>query len=300
MNSGETWDFEIVGRPRSTPGQAPSGSIRKVGGEYFKTLGITLRRGRLFREGDRVGAPRVVIVNDAFVRAYFAGVDPIGQGIIRHGDTLGVIGVVRDVAIGRVEDAVPPTWYVPVAQESAGFMRVAVRTTRDDSEFFPQLSTALGAIDPNAAVVEPVSMADLVNRSSSVFARRFPVMLIGAFAAMALVLALVGIYGVVSYSVGQQRRELGIRMALGADARGIIGLFLRRTAATAMVGAVAGIVAAIVSARFVAGLLYGVAPSDPVTYVGASLLLGAASLVATLIPAMRAARVDPAITLRSE
>jgi len=300
MNAGETWDFEIVGRPHSLPGQAPTGSIRKVGGDYFNTLGISLRRGRLFNSGDTEHAPRVVIVNDAFVRAYFPGVDPIGQGIIRRRDTLRVVGVVHDVAIGKVEDPVPPTWYVPVAQESAGFMRVAIRTTRDDAELFTRLSTMLGAIDANAAVVEPASMEDLVNRSSSVFARRFPLILIGAFAAMALLLALVGIYGVVSYSVGQQRRELGIRMALGADARGVVGLFLRRSAVVAMIGAVAGIVVAIVSARFVAGMFYGVRPSDPLTYVGASLLLGVASLAATFIPAMRASRVDPTVTLRAE
>ena len=300
MNAGETWDFEIAGHPASAPGQRPSGSIRKVGGEYFKTLGVALRRGRLFGDGDRPGGPKVVIVNEAFVRSYFPDVDPIGQGIIRHQDTLRVVGVVHDVAIGKVEDPVPPTWYIPLAQDPPGFMRVAMRTTHDDSDVFAELSSALGTIDPNAALVEPVTMEALVNRSSSVFARRFPLILIGSFAAMALVLALVGIYGVVSYGVGQQRRELGIRLALGADARGVVALFLRRSALMATVGAGAGITAAIVSARLVAGMLYGVAPSDPVTYVGAAVLLGAASLAATLIPALRAARVDPSSTLRSE
>ena len=300
LNAGETWDFEIAGRPLSAPGQRPSGSIRRVGGEYFNTLGIALRRGRLFTDGDRAGGPRVVIVNDAFVRRYLPGVDPIGQGIIRNRDTLRVVGVVRDVAIGKVEDPAPPTWYVPLAQDPPGFIRVAMRTTRDDPEVFARLSSAVATIDPNAAVVEPVTMEDLVNRSSSVFARRFPLILIGSFAAMALVLALVGIYGVVSYGVGQQRRELGIRMALGADARGVVALFLRRSALMATIGAVAGIAAAIVSARLVAGMLYGVAPSDPVTYVGAAALLGLAAIAATLIPALRAARVDPTLSLRSE
>ena len=300
MNAGETWDFEIAGRPSSAPGQRPSGSIRKVGGDYFKTLGIALRRGRLFTDGDRGDAPKVVIVNEAFVRSYFPAVDPIGQGIIRNRDTIRVVGVVHDVAIGKVEDPVPPTWYIPFTQDPPGFMRVAVRTTRDDADLFPQLSAALGLIDPNAAVVEPVTMEALVNRSTSVFARRFPLILIGAFAVMALVLALVGIYGVVSYAVSQQRRELGIRMALGADARGVVGLFLRRSAWMAVMGASAGIAAAVVSARLVAGMLYGVAPSDPVTYVGAAVLLGSASLAATLIPALRAARVDPVFALRAE
>ena len=300
MNAGETWDFEIAGRPASPPGQRPSGSIRKVGGDYFKTLGIALRSGRLFTDGDRPGGPKVVIINESFVRNYFANVDPIGQGIIRRRDTLRIVGVVRDVAIGKVEDPVPPTWYIPLTQDPPGFMRVTMRTTRDDSDVFAELSNVLGAIDPNAAVVEPVTMAALVNRSSSVFARKFPFILIGSFAVMALVLALVGIYGVVSYGVSQQRRELGIRMALGADARGVVGLFLRRSASMAGIGAIAGIAAAVVSARLVAGMLYGVAPSDPTTYVGAAVLLGGASLSATLIPALRAARVDPTSTLRAE
>jgi predicted permease len=300
MNSGETRDFEIAGRPPSPPGQTPSGSIRRIGGEYFKTLGISLRRGRLFSDGDGPGAPHVIVVNEAFVRAYFPGVDPIGQAIVRRRDTLRVVGVVRDVAIGKIEDPVPPTWYIPMAQDPPDFMRVAVRTTRENSDLYAQLSNALGTIDPNAAVVEPVTMEALVNRSSSVFARRFPLILIGAFAAMALVLALVGIYGVVSYAVSQQRRELGIRLALGADARGVVGLFLRRSAWMAIIGAVAGISAAFISARLVGGMLYGVAPGDPVTYVSAAVLLGTASLAATLIPALRAARVDPVFALRAE
>jgi putative ABC transport system permease protein len=300
MNAGETRDFEIVGRPAAPAGQTPTGTIRRIGGEYFKTLGIALRRGRLFTDGDDAHAPRVIIINEAFASTYFPGVDPIGQGIIRRKDTLRVVGVVRDVAIGKLEDPVPPTWYIPMAQDPPDFMRVAVRTGRDDPEIFAQLKNALGGIDPNAAVVEPVTMEALVNRSPSVFARRFPLVLIGSFAVMALVLALVGIYGVVSYAVGQQRRELGIRMALGADARGVVGLFLRRSAWMALIGAGAGIAAAVVSARLVAGMLYGVGPTDPVTYVGAAVLLGTASLAATLIPALRAARVDPVFALRAE
>jgi predicted permease len=300
MNAGETWDFEIAGRPPSAPGQRPSGSIRQIGGDYFKALGIALRRGRIFTDGDRAGSPRVVIVNDAFVRVFFPNVDPIGQGIVRGRDTLRIVGVVRDVAIGKVEDPVPPTWYVPLAQNPREFMRIAIRTTRDDSEIFSQLSNALGAIDANAAVVEPVAMEDLVNRSSSVFARRFPLILIGAFAGMALLLALVGIYGVVSYAVSQQRRELGIRMALGADARGVVAIFLKRSTMVAAIGAGVGIVAALASARLAAGMFYGVAPSDPLTYLGAAVLLGAAALAATLVPALRATRVDLAVTLRAE
>jgi predicted permease len=300
MNAGETWEFEIAGRPRPAPGQRPSGSIRRIGGDYFAALGIALRRGRLFTDGDRAGSPRVVIINEAFVRYYFPGVDPIGQGIIRIRDTLRVVGVVRDVAIGKVEDPVPPTWYIPFAQDPPGFMRVAVRTTRDESDLFAQLSSAVGTIDPNAAVVEPVTMEALVNRSSSVFARRFPLILIGAFAAMALVLALVGIYGVVSYGVSQQRRELGIRMALGARPSSVVALVMRHGAIMAALGILTGLLVARLLVRFVASFLFGVRPGDPLTYASVAVVLALAAVVATLVPARRATRVDPALALRSD
>jgi predicted permease len=300
MNAGETWDFEIAGRPHSLPGQAPSGSIRWVAGDYFTTLGIALQRGRLFSDADRADGPRTVIINDALARQYFAGMNPLGQFILRNNDSLRIVGVVRDVPIGRIEDKVPPTWYVPMPQAPQGFMRIAIRTNQPNSNLVRQLSSALTSIDPNAAVVDPAMMADILTRSSSVFLRRFPLLLIGTFAATALVLALVGIYGVVSYSVGQQRRELGIRLALGADARSVIALFLRRSAWMAMLGAATGIGAAALAGRFVSGMLYGVEAGDPVTYTAAALLLGAAALAATFIPALRAARVDPTITLRAE
>jgi len=254
----------------------------------------------LFTDGDRAGAPLSVIVNEALVRQYFAGMNPLGQLILRGRDSLRVVGVVRDVPIGKLEDKVPPTWYVPMAQAPQGFMRIAIRADRSDPNVLRQLSGALESIDPNAAVVDPVTMSDLLTRSPSVFTRRFPLLLIGTFAVTALVLALVGIYGVVSYSVGQQRRELGIRLALGADARSVIALFLRRSAWMAALGAAVGIAAAVLAGRFISGMLYGVEASDPVTYTGTALLLSVAALAATLVPALRAARVDPTITLRAE
>ena len=300
LNGGETWDFAIGGRPPAEPGKNPTGSIRWVGGNYFETLGIALKRGRLFAAADDARAPRVVIVNEALATLYFPGVDPLGQMILRGNDSLRIVGVVGNVPIAKLEDRSIATWYVPLAQAPQGFMRIAVRGTRPSGDLIREISAELGVIDPNGAVLDPVTMDDLLTRSPSVFMRRFPLLLGGMFAITALMLALVGIYGVVSYSVGQRERELGIRLALGADPRSVIALFLRHSAWMAALGTVVGVGGALLATRFVAGMLYGVQSSDPVTYVAVASTLAAAALAATLIPAMRATRVDPTITLRSE
>jgi predicted permease len=300
FNGGETWDFGIAGRPPAEPGKSPSGSIRWVGGDYFVTLGIRLKRGRLFGTADDAAAARVVIINEALASSYFPGADPIGQMILRGNDSLRVVGVVGNVPMAKLEDMSVAAWYVPLSQAPQGFMRIAVRGTRPTADLTRELSTALGTIDPNGAVLDPVTMDDLLTRSPSVFTRRFPLLLGGMFAVTALVLALVGIYGVVSYSVGQRERELGIRLALGADPRNVIALFLRHSARMAVIGTIVGVGGALIATRFVAGLLYGVGPSDPATYAAVAALLGAAALVAAFIPALRATRVDPTIALRAE
>ena len=300
LNGGETWDFTIGGRPPSEAGKSPTGSIRWVGGDYFRTLGIALKSGRLFDANDDARAPKVVIINEALARRYFPGVNPLGQVIIRVADSLRIVGVVGNVPIAKLEDPSVPVWYVPMPQAPQGFMRIAIRGTRPNADLLRELSMALGTIDPSAAVVDPATMDELLTRSPSVFSRRFPLLLVGVFGATALVLALIGIYGVVSYSVGQRRRELGIRLALGADPRNVIGLFLRHSAWLAALGTAIGVGAALIGTRFVSGMLYGVAASDPVTYVAVAALLSAAALSATCIPALRGTRVDPTIALRSE
>ena len=271
-----------------------------MGGDYFETLGIPLKRGRLFAASDDWRAPRVVIINESLAAQYFPGIDPLGQLILRSGDSLRVVGVVGNVPVAKLEDRSIATWYVPLAQMRHGFMRIAVRGTRPSGDLIREVSTALAAIDPGGAVLDPSTMDDLITRSPSVFTRRFPLLLGGLFAVTALVLALVGIYGVVSYSVGQRQRELGIRLALGADPRNVIALFLRHSARLAALGTVVGVGGALLATRFVAGMLYGVQTSDPVTYVVVAAMLSAAALAATFVPALRATRVDPTITLRSE
>lgn len=256
--------------------------------------------GRAFGRGDDAAAPKVAIVNRAFARAYFDRVDGVGQSLIDGRDTARIVGVVADVPIGKLEDKVPPTLYVPFAQDGDIFMRMVIRTTRDEPEIGAQLQALVHRLEPNAAIVQLTSMDALVTDSDSVFLRRFPLLLVGSFAATALTLAIIGIYGVVSYSVAQRTREMGIRMALGADPRNLVALVVLEGGRMAVLGIAVGVIAAILLARLVAGLLYGVASSDPATYVAVSFLLALVAIAATIVPARRATLVDPALALRAD
>jgi predicted permease len=300
LEPGEGREFEIAGHPAAEPGHLPSANYRAVHGDYFGALGISLERGRVFQRSDDAGAPRVVVINHTLAQRYFSGADPIGAMLVRGRETARIVGVVGDVVISNVDAPVPPTFYAPFAQDPGPFLRVVVRTTRDNAATVGELRAAMGSIDPGAALVDPATMDEVLARSQSVFLRRFPLLLAGAFAATTLALAVIGIYGVVSYSVGQRRRELGIRMALGAESRRVMALVMRHAAWMAGTGTMLGIIAALFAARLLGGLLYGVRPTDPTTYASVALLLALVAVGAALLPARRATRVDPAITLRAE
>ena len=179
-------------------------------------------------------------------------------------------------------------------------MSVAIRSRRDVGDLSRELNRIVEQAAPGAGVIHPVAMDQLITESSSVFIRRFPLLLIGAFAGATLVLALIGVYGVVSYSVAQRTRELGIRVALGAQSSSLVMLVVRHAAWMAIAGVTIGIVAALVLGRFVSGMLYGVGARDPATLTLVALTLGIAAVGATIIPARRATRVDPAIALQAE
>jgi putative ABC transport system permease protein len=179
-------------------------------------------------------------------------------------------------------------------------MAIAVRTSLDVDQVSRALRQTIGALEPAAAITPPTSMETLITESPSVFMKRFPLFLVGAFALTALVLAVVGIYGVVSYSVAQRRREMGIRMALGAQPGSLLSLVMRHGAWMALFGIILGVVAARLLGRFAESMLFGVTPSDPLTYGSVAALLALVAVAATIVPARRATRVDPALALRSE
>ena len=301
LDWGNSVGFDIVGRAPSLPGQEPTASYRDADPGYFSTLRIPVIDGRAFRAGDDARAPLAGVVNRAFANAYFAGASPVGQAIVYSGaDTVHIVGLVGDVPIGNLEDKIPPTLYLPFAQDAEIFMQVAVRTTGDPAAIGGTIPRVVASVDPRVAVTPAVTMDRLLAQSTSIFMRRFPLLLIGVFAIATLLLALVGIYGVVSYAVANRTRELGIRLALGAPPSSVGGLIVRHGVRMAAAGVVIGVAAALLLGRFVAGMLYGVSAHDPISLEVVALLLGGAAIAATLLPARRASRVDPATALRAE
>ncbi|HEY4129978.1 MAG TPA: ABC transporter permease [Gemmatimonadaceae bacterium] len=300
LDFGNSLIFDVVGQPKPEPGFEPSASFRGTMGNYFAALGIPLVSGRLFDARDQTNGPMTAIVNRALVKAYFGNVDPIGQRLYGFGDTATIIGVVGDVPIGGIEDKIPPTLYFASSQYVESAMAIAIRTSAGVDETGRALRSAVATVDPAAAVTRINRMTDLISQSPSVFMRRFPLYLLGAFAVTALILAIVGIYGVVSYSVAQRTREMGIRMALGASPSSLLTLVMKHGGWMAGAGIVVGVGGSLLAGRFAGKLLYGVAPSDPTTYLMVAFALAAVAIGATLLPARRATRVDPTVALRAE
>ncbi len=300
LDFGTSTGFLIAGQPVPLPADVPTASYREVSTDYFRALKIPLARGRMFGASDDQSAPAVAVVNRAFVAAYFGTRNPIGQLLIQGKDTAHIVGVVGDVPIGNLEDKIPPTLYVSFAQSPEPAMAVVVRTAAPVDQAARSMRQVLASLDPSAAITPVTSMDDLIATSPSVFMRRFPLYLVGAFALTALLLAVVGIYGVVSYSVAQRTREMGIRMALGAEPRALVSLVMAHGGAMAAGGIVAGVIGSLALGRFAAKMLYGVQPSDPVTYVIVAFVLAVVAIGATIIPARRATKVDPALALRAD
>ncbi len=300
LDWGNSVGFDIVGQPPYEPGKEPTASYRSASSGYFSALEIPMSRGRDFDAGDGVAhAPRVAVVNKAFAEAYFTDGNAVGHTVVM-GDSIRIVGQVGDVPIGNVDEHIPPTIYLPFSQDPETYMSMAIRSRRDVGDLSRELNRVVEQMAPGAGVIHPVAMDQLITESASVFMRRFPLLLIGAFAAATLVLALVGVYGVVSYSVTQRTRELGIRVALGAQTRSLVLLVVRHGAWMAFAGVTIGIAAALVLGRFVAGMLYGIGARDPATLAFVGLVLGAAAVAATIVPARRATKVDPAVALQSE
>ncbi|HEY4217969.1 MAG TPA: ABC transporter permease [Gemmatimonadaceae bacterium] len=300
LDFGNSLGFDIIGQPLPAPGKEPTASYRQTDAGYFTAAGIPVLRGRGFTNGDVAGAPSVVVVNQTLAKAYFGDVDPVGQRIYGFGDTAMVVGVVGDVPIGGIDQTIPPTLYMSFAQDPEENMAVVVRTSLPPESSARAMRGVLTTIDRSAAITNVAMMTDVIGNSPSVFLRRFPLYLVGAFALTALALAIVGIYGVVSYSVAQRTREMGIRMALGAPASSLVRLVVRHGGWMVIAGIAIGTVGALVAGRAASSMLYGVAPSDPLTYVAVTAVLAVVAVAATMVPARRATKVDPSVALRSE
>jgi putative ABC transport system permease protein len=299
--------FTIVGRPVGDPGQRPGAGFNMVTPEYFKTFGIPIQRGRAFTEQDSSSAPRVAIVNDAFVRQYLAGLDPLKTRIVveqllpgetRLGEAVEwqIVGVYRAVR-NRGPRGDFPEIDVPFAQSPWPGASLGVRTSSSDPESIRNAIAAIVAkLDPDLPIADVRTMEQIVYERLAF--DRFQAVLFGAFAGVALLLAALGIYGVMSFTVVQRTHEIGLRMALGAGRDQVLRQILREGLATALVGIAIGSVGAYLVGRGMRGMLFGVGAIDPLAFsMVAGLLLGA-SILACCIPAMRAASVDPMTALR--
>jgi predicted permease len=300
LRGGSMASLAIDGRPQPE-GKLPEIGYQPVSDDLFRALGMTLKRGRTFHPGDNSNAPRVVILSEGLARAFWPNADPIGARI-RLGPNpeepwSTIVGIVGDVRVGVAGDA-RPTAYVSSRQDHWGGADVVVRTTGDPMALLPAVRREMKALDATLPVGSPASMKDV--RSSRLADRRLPMQLMTAFALLALTLAAVGVYGVMAYSVAARTREIGVRVALGAQPRDVFGMVLRQGLRAAVVGLTLGLLGAAALGRVLTKLLYGVTPTDALTFVAVAAVLLAVALAACFIPARRAVRVDPLEALRSE
>ena len=295
--------FHIQDHPLANDADAPDVDRYSVSPDYFQVLDIPLKRGRLFTDGDRKGTPLVALISESCARTLFPNQDPIGKHIQiggRHDDKewMTIVGVVGDVQQYGLDQPSNMAAYIPLAQDLSFGYNVAVRTTGDPRRMEQTVRQAFLSADNTQPVFHVRPLEDYV--AESLAARRFTLMLLGLFGGLALVLAAVGIYGVISYAVSLRTREFGIRMALGAARKDVLQMVLRQGLKLAATGLVLGIVASVVFTRFLTALLFQVKPADMMTTLAVLLMLAAVALLANYLPAHRASHVDPNVALRYE
>jgi putative ABC transport system permease protein len=303
--SGSKWSagYTVVGRPAPPPGEEPGADIRVVAGDYHRAMSIPLLRGRTFDARDHQQAPRAFVINEALAEEQFPGADPLGErlstpwwGETLEGEVVGVVGNVRESGLNR--EPAPAIYWTYLQVPWWHLLNVVIRTAGDPTALAGAAAAAVREVDPNQPVAEIRTMEQVVR--NTVARPRFNLMLLGGFAAASLLLAALGLFGVVSYLVAQRRQEIGVRVALGARTPDVLRLIVGEGVRLTLIGLLIGLGAAAALTRLMASLLHGVTPTDPVTLGGVSLLLIGVTLAASWLPARRAARVDPMEALRYE
>ncbi len=291
----------VAGRPVPASKDAQQTFVNVVSADYFRALGNPLKQGRLFTDADNESAPRVAVINESLARAYFPGENPLGQRLTLRGDPdewRAIVGIVADINQFGLDKENKPTFYVPFRQEDTVTLNLIVRTAADPAALLPALRARILAADKFTAITRVRTLEELV--SASVAQPRFYALLLALFAGIALTLAVIGIYGVMAYTVSRRTHEIGIRMALGAEAGRIQRLVVGQGMLLVGVGVLLGLLAARLLTRVLGDLLFGVKPTDPATFTLIALVLAGAALLACWVPARRAARVDPLTALRCE
>ncbi len=303
---GAATGVHLLSQPQLALMDLPVANVRVVGPEYFSTMSIPLRAGRLFSEQELAEEKHVALINQAFADKYLNGVSPLGQKAVIYMKSLAesgnqtseIIGVVGDVRQMGLDVAAEPTVYWPMPELVYSGMTILVRTSSDPLSMVSAIHAELQQLDREQPMASIATMEQLL--ADSLSRARFTMLLLGIFAGVALLLAAVGIYGLIAYSVTQRTQELGIRIALGAQRRDVLRLVLRHGTRLTLLGLALGIAAALAITRLLASLLFGISATDPLTFAGVAALLAFVALLACFIPARRATRVDPIVALRYE
>jgi predicted permease len=297
-NPGWTSRFIIDGRPPVAPGEQEEARINPVGRDYFRTVGMLLVRGRGFTEADVTDGPRVVVINETFARRHFPDQDPVGQRLSFWGQSREIVGVVADVKFRGPARETRQGWYAPLEQIPFGAFSVLVRTAGEPLDIAPLVQQQVLAIDPDLPVF---GVSTLEQQFSGFVAQpRFNMLLLGLFAGVAMVLAAVGIYGVISYGVNQRTHEIGVRISLGASAGDVLRHVVGQGLVLAAAGVAIGLGASLLLTRALSGLLFGVGAVHLPTFVAVALIVSLVAFAASYLPARRASDVDPMLALRSE
>jgi len=317
--AGDMWDraFEIEGRPKPRPGEGPDAVYRIVMPGYFQTMQLPLRRGRAITDGDDARAPGVVVINERAAREYWPGEDPVGKRIAIDEEKssqptwLTVTGVVANAKQMDWASAPYPEIYIAALQTPAflgeggtklavhmTYITLVVRGDGNPADLASAVKQTVWSFDRNLAISEVSTMERVIAEANA--QPRFEMLLLGLFGAVALLLAAVGIYGVMSYSVSRRTREIGIRIALGANRADVLRMVGLQAIGQALAGMAAGVAGAVLVSKLMARMLYGVQPTDPATFAGVAVVLGLATLLAAFVPARRATRIEPMTALRNE
>ncbi len=291
-------EVHVEGRPADTDGSAPSADWRMVTPDYFGVLEVPVRSGRVFTDADAAGTPEVLVVNETMARRYWPGADPLGRRIRVSGSDswVTVVGIVGDTRNLGLDSEPRPTMYIPAYQYRWSPLSLLVRASTEPGQLLGAIRAEARALDPELPVSDIRALSEMIG--GSIGPRRFNAALLAGFAAAALALAATGLYGVLTFSVSRRTREIGVRMALGARARDVTRLIVGEGLRPVAAGAAIGMAAALLLARLIESLLFGVGTGDPLTFAAVPLVLGAACLAACWLPARRAARVDPMVALR--
>ncbi len=301
-NCNTNW-IRVLGHPFH--GEHNEVDQREVGAGYFKTLKASIVRGRFFTEQDDASQPKVMIINKAFAKKYFPDEDPIGRKVGEFNDVSPknlreIVGVVDDVRESALDSEIWPTEYEPASQSPDSYFSLIVRTSQDEKALLPTLVAAIHEVDPGIGTSDAATMEQRINDSQTAYLHRSAAWIVGGFAAMALLLGVVGLYGVIAYSVSQRTREIGVRMALGAARGSVYQLVLKEAGRLTIIGIVAGILCAVATATLIRKLLFGIHTWDFQTLAAVAVLLSFSALLASFIPARRAASINPVEALRAE